>query len=83
MNVKEIVRKHLEANGFDGLYSDCECARHIDDLMCDSSCIPDCEPGYLATCAEIGCDSLDHSFHIVSEKPADGDICTNTKTPGV
>jgi len=45
MTVKEIIKKYLEANGFDGLhYEDCGCS--LKDLMiCGNSCEL-CEPGY-------------------------------------
>jgi hypothetical protein len=50
MNVKEIVTKHLEANGFDGLFNgDIEdgCGCTLDDFMpCGGECVLDCEPGF-------------------------------------
>ncbi len=47
MDVSDIVKRFLEENGFDGLYTDeCGCF-NIDDLFpCGSECIPDCVPGY-------------------------------------
>lgn len=46
MTVKEIVKKYLEENGFDGLYDPGECACKIDDLF-SCGCPEYCEPGYL------------------------------------
>jgi hypothetical protein len=47
MNVKEIIKKYLEENGYDGLYYEgrpCGCC--IDELLaCDSVCA-NCVPGY-------------------------------------
>ena len=45
--VIEIVRAHLEANGFDGLVAvDAECGCLCDDLAPCSSDFGQCEPGY-------------------------------------
>ena len=65
MTVKEIIIKHLEDNGYDGLVSSgCECACKLDDLNpCDESMI-DCEAGYLTKC---NCD-MDCDFHISTKK---------------
>jgi len=48
LTVKEIVKKYLEENGFDGLYNPGECACKKDDLMpCECFTETDnCEPGY-------------------------------------
>ncbi len=46
MDVADIVKRFLEENGFDGLYTD-ECGCFKDELFpCSSECIPDCVPGY-------------------------------------
>ncbi len=46
MDVADIVKRFLDENGFDGLYTD-ECGCFKDDLFpCGSKCIPDCLPGY-------------------------------------
>ena len=46
MTVKEIVKKYLEENGFDGLYCD-DCGCKTDDLIpCDNEGCLDCQPGY-------------------------------------
>ena len=51
MTVKEIVKAYLDANGFDGLFSDDgDCACQKDDLAPCGGCdnIMDCEPGDLS-----------------------------------
>ena len=47
MNVKEIVQKYLQENGYDGLCDEWhECGCQINDLMpCGEYC-GDCIPGY-------------------------------------
>jgi hypothetical protein len=48
MNAKEIIKKYLEENGYDGLYcSDMECGCIKDDLFLCNSCPAECEAGYL------------------------------------
>jgi len=45
MTVKEIVKKYLEINGFDGLCGEsCGCSK--DDLFLCDSCPDECEPAY-------------------------------------
>ena len=61
--VIEIVRLHLEANGFDGLYSPGECGCKKDDLAPCGSDFAMCEPGYLQEC-----DCGDHDWHIGQDK---------------
>jgi hypothetical protein len=48
MNVKEIIKKYLEENEYDGLYyNDGEsCGCYIDELMPCDSVSPNCVPGY-------------------------------------
>lgn len=49
MHVKEIVKKYLEENGFDGLYcEDCGCDKN-DLISCDEYC-GFCSPGYRHKC---------------------------------
>ena len=44
MNCADIIRKHLEANHFEGLYThDCDCG--LDDLM-PCAYPMNCKPGY-------------------------------------
>ena len=50
MDVADIVKRFLEENGFDGLYTD-ECGCFKDDLFpCSSECALDCVPGYKVPC---------------------------------
>ena len=59
MDVREIIKKYLIDNGFDGLFDPDECACEIADLMpCGEYC-GSCEPGYKGPC-----DCGDHDFHI-------------------
>ena len=48
MTIKEIVKKYLEENGYDGLASpDLECGCPIDDLMpCDKPNAEECVSGH-------------------------------------
>lgn len=50
MTVKEIIKKYLEDNGFDGLCTD-DCGCGIDDLFpcCEDMCA-DCVPAYKCKC---------------------------------
>lgn len=62
MTVKEIVKKYLEDNGFDGLWSEYDCACKKDNLMpCGGEDILNCEAGYLMPCPE---DCGEHDWHI-------------------
>ncbi len=65
MNVKEIIQKWLEKNGYDGLFRPDECACENSDLCpcCDGNF--DCEPGYKSPC-----DCGDHDYHIGPDKPS-------------
>ena len=61
--VKEIVKKYLEDNKFDGLFSDGECACIIDDLApCDGICF-ECEAGYKHE------GDSEYDFYIKPDKP--------------
>ena len=70
MNIRDIVKEHLQEKGYEGLYNwDAECACKLDDLMpCDQG-YQECEAGYLVefdgdcTCGQ-GCD-----YHIQKNKP--------------
>ena len=56
MTVKEIIKKYLKDNGFDGLFYPAECSCIVDDLMsCDSNC-ESCVPGYIIKCNHENCD---------------------------
>ena len=64
MSVLEIVKKYLEAEGFDGLYHQFGCACEKNDLAPCGNFGPDCEPGYKTACrCGEGCD-----FDIRAEK---------------
>ncbi len=55
-NVAEIVRAYLQANGFDGLYSPCDCGCEIDDLFpCLSGDGAECRPGVKIPCPGEDC----------------------------
>lgn len=67
MNVKEIIKKYLQENFFDGLYCPGECACELDDLFpCGEGDLVHCQPGYRGPC-----DCGDHDFHI-GPKPLKG-----------
>lgn len=73
MNVREIIKKHLEDNGFDGLYNtDGECACLKDDLLPCQDDSQECEPGYKGPCNGSFCDG-DCGFHISRDKPNPND----------
>lgn len=73
MNVREIVKKWLQENGYEGLCSgwiSCGCA--IDDLMpCDELDPTHCEPGYKVPCP--GPEDCENGggcpWHISTKKP--------------
>ncbi len=58
MNVKETARKHIEAEGFDGLYAPGECACERGDLFtCGDGPYAECCYGYKMPCdCGDGCD---------------------------
>ena len=57
--VKEIVLEYLKSNGFDGLFSEDECACTLDDLAPCVDMFLDCSAGRIEAC-----DCGDHDFHI-------------------
>ena len=64
MNVKEILKKHLKDNGFDGLYCE-DCGCDMNDFLPGDMCpLPECEPGY-----KVECDCGDHDWHIHHDNP--------------
>ena len=67
MTVKDIVVEYLQTHGYDGLFSEDECACLKDDLMpCDDPNMWECCPGYKVPCVHAG----DHDFDIGEEKSA-------------
>lgn len=65
MDVRKIVAKYLEENGFDGLYNlDVECSCLLSELMvCIGICeciTPDCKPGYRVPCTNDKCQCEGH-----------------------
>lgn len=59
MNVRDIVRECLKANGYDGLYVAGECACQLSDLAPCGERDDACKPGYFVPC-NCGCGG----FHI-------------------
>lgn len=54
MTVKDIIKKYLEDNGFDGLAGEgCGCL--IEDLFCCDYVGPECVPGKKINCKEKDC----------------------------
>lgn len=50
LTVKEIIKKYLDENGYDGLYCPDLCACKSDDLApCDNLTL-ECEPGFIRHC---------------------------------
>lgn len=71
--VKDIVKVHLELNGFGGLVdSEGECGCDMEDLMeCDEP-HNDCEAGYKVMCngfCDYSSDRLATHYHITKTKP--------------
>ncbi len=70
MNVREIITMYLKDNGYDGLFSDGECACALGVLFpcChDMDIVAECEAGYRVP-AEPG--DEDEDWCIQAEKPA-------------
>ena len=68
LNIKEMVRRFLVKEGFEGLFNeDGECACKLDELItCDGDLpIIDCEAGYIVPCEE----GSDFNYCIGREKP--------------
>ena len=73
MNFKEIVKKYLEENGFEGIYcDDGDCACSLDDLMPCEGVHPTCSPGYKVPCNPETCTVGGQcDWHISPEKDGD------------
>ncbi len=70
--VKEIVRQHLEREGYDGLFNEAgECACLRDDLAPCNCMTEQCEAGYRVDCADTECEFANEGghWHMVDEKP--------------
>ena len=66
--IKEIVKEHLEKNGYDGLWnSDAQCACSKDDLHPCQEDFAECSPGYRGAC-DGTCDDPPCDFHIYADK---------------
>lgn len=65
--VREIVEAHLKKHGFDGLYSDNECACLVGDLAPCGEIGLGCMPGFRKPC-----DCGDHDYHIGSGRKRRG-----------
>jgi hypothetical protein len=62
INVRQIVEKYLKDNGYDGLFSEYECACSFDDFMpCSGTndMLHECEAGH-----KFPCDCGEHDYHI-------------------
>jgi hypothetical protein len=46
MTVKEIIKKYLQDNGYQGLYYPGDCGCSMEDLIACSEDCSECEPGY-------------------------------------
>ncbi len=65
MELKDIVKKYLDDNGYDGLLSeDAECACDKDDLFPCGEPSARCTAGY-----KITCDCGEHDYHISTRLP--------------
>lgn len=73
MNIEEIVKAWLEANGYDGLAND-ECGCDLDDLMpCDEPYATHCVAGHKVpcNCPDGDCEWIycwQHGWHMVPGK---------------
>lgn len=59
MDCLQIVRKYLDENGFDGLYSENECACQLSDLVACANDFSECKPGYKV----VPPDDIDSEFY--------------------
>jgi hypothetical protein len=70
MNLREIAKKWLEDNGYDGLTNE-YCGCELNDLMPCGEPSPNCEAGYKVPCPgpELCSADGDCQFHISIKKP--------------
>lgn len=70
-NCHEIVESYLRANGYDGLFNDCDrdgCACKLGDLIpCGVGSVLDCQPGF------ISYGPGEHDFRITRKQERDAD----------
>lgn len=85
MNIRDIIKEYLKAQGFDGLYNEFECGCEIKDLMPCSEPDVNCSPGYKKSCCGEDCiyGDQDTAWHIVAEKPEPEKPVTWTCCDGV
>lgn len=56
MEVKEIIKKYLEENGYDGLYSeDCGCDLELGLFPCGLANVEQCKAGHYIKCDPETC----------------------------
>ena len=67
VTVKEILKKYLNDNGFDGLYYPGECACKKDDLAPCDNLNMGCKPGYLQEC-KAGNENCEFDWCIAEKK---------------
>jgi hypothetical protein len=72
--IQEMVAAYLTGHGFDGLYSDSECACLVSDLFPCGEVFSDCIAGYKGPCsgADCGADG-DCDFHVGPTPAKDGE----------
>jgi hypothetical protein len=79
MTTQEIVKQYLEANGFDGLFQEGECACLLSDLMPCDEIHSDCEAGYRIPCDPEACNADGCDFHIGPVKPLPDEGVNNAR----
>lgn len=71
MNVKDIIKKYLTDNKYDGLFCDDGCS--CKNLEHTDICSMNCKPGYLKDCTKCNCFDKDlcnkgYDFCIIGDK---------------
>lgn len=67
VNCREIVKKYLEDNGYDGIYLDGSCSCDIEELMVCEDPTMDCMAGYKVEGCEDWC-GMGCKYHIMEKK---------------
>jgi hypothetical protein len=62
LSIKEIVKKYLDENGFDGLQYESECGCKKDDLFSCEEPKEDCTAGKITDCKE--CDNFQNGVKL-------------------